>query len=346
MSENNIAAIIYTSGSTGMPKGVVVTHKIFRDSTEISAKILENNFEDRLISTTPFSFDGALSQLFTAFLVGGTIVQQPSSFPKDIVKTLIDEKITGFHAVPSLWNILLQKHSPLSRYEYPHLRYISIIGESFPHKYLDAIKSILKNTKIYLMYGTTEAFRSTYLPPNDLAKKPTSVGIPFPGVTISIINKQNSICRPNEVGEIVHSGVFISPGYWNKPDKSANVFKEGGVHTGDLGKLDDEGYLYFIGREDGMIKSQGFRVSPEEIENCLYQIEEVKEAAVIGIPMEDGGKRIKAVIACKGNKKITEKDIIRHCRHLLPHYMVPEIVEFRQSFPRTVNNKINKMELY
>jgi amino acid adenylation domain-containing protein len=346
ISDKDVAAIIYTSGSTGMPKGVIVTHRIFCDSTEISAGVLENNPEDRLICTAPYSFDGALSQLFTAFMSGGAVVQQPSSFPGDIVRTLIDEKITGFHAVPSLWNILLQKHSPLSRYEYPHLRYVSITGEPFHPKYLETLRSLLKKTNIYIMYGTTEAFRSTYLPPGDLDAKPGSVGIPFPGVTISIVNKQNIICRPHEVGEIVHNGVFVSPGYWNQPDKTAAVFREDGLHTGDLGKLDEDGYLYFIGREDGMVKSQGFRISPEEIEYCLYQVEEVKEAAVIGISKEDGSKWIKAVVSCKEEKKITEKDIIAHCRRLLPHYMVPVVVEFRESLPRTVNNKINRTALY
>ena len=218
--DNDPASIIYTSGSTGKSKGIIVTHKIFFDSSYSSIEVLKNDENDRLISVTPFSFDGALSQLFTMLMTGGTLVQQRSSFPKDIVETLLTEKITGFHAMPSLWNLLLQKHSPFTNYSYPDLRYISIIGESLPDKYLKIIQNTLKETKIYKMYGTTEAFRSTWLPPEDLNRKPGSVGIPFPGVEISIVDENNILCEPGEIGEIVHKGNFISPGYWNLPGQT------------------------------------------------------------------------------------------------------------------------------
>ncbi|UCE66024.1 MAG: AMP-binding protein [Candidatus Zixiibacteriota bacterium] len=260
--DNDAASIIYTSGSTGMPKGVIVTHKIFYDSTAASVAVLENNNEDRLISVTPFSFDGALSQLFTSFMVGGTLIQQKSNFPKDVVNTLIKEKITGFHAMPSFWRILLQKYSPFSKYDYPHLRYISVIGEVFPEKQLNNLRKILRKTKFYMMYGTTEAFRSTYLPPEDFERKKSSVGIPFPGVEISIVDEQGNLCQAGEIGEIVHRGSFVSPGYWKDDGNTNKTFKDGYIHTGDLGKLDEEGYLYYVGRKDSMIKVQGYRVSP------------------------------------------------------------------------------------
>jgi len=344
-SEDDIASIIYTSGSTGMPKGVIVTHKILHDSTVISASILENNHDDRLICVTPFSFDGALSQLFTSCYVGGTLVQQQSNFPKDIVNTMLNEKITGFHAMPSLWSILLQKHSPFAKYDYPDLRYISIIGEVFPQNHLDNLRMILNKTKFYMMYGTTEAFRSTYLPPEDFERKKSSAGIPFPGVDISIVDEQNNICQPGETGEIIHKGVFVSPGYWNDSDKTAETFKDGSLYTGDLGKLDQGGYLYFMGRKDSMIKTQGFRVSPEEIEECIFKVDGVKEVAVIGVSGNETGVRIKAIIVCKEGYILTDKDIISHCRNRLPNYMVPGIVEFRSDLPRTATNKINRSEL-
>jgi len=345
LSENDIASIIYTSGSTGMPKGVIVTHKIFHDSTVISASILENNHDDRLICVTPFSFDGALSQLFTSCLVGGTLVQQQSNFPKDIVNTLINEKITGFHAMPSLWSILLQKHSPFAKHDYPDLRYISIIGEVFPQNHLDSLRKILNKSKFYMMYGTTEAFRSTYLPPEDFGRNKSSAGIPFPGVEISIVDEQGNICPPGETGEIVHKGVFVSPGYWNDSDKTAETFKDGSLYTGDLGRLDKDGYLYFVGRKDSMIKAQGYRISPEEIEECIYKVDGVKEAAVVGVSGNEIGVRIKAIIVCKEGNILTDKDIISHCRNRLPNYMVPGIVEFRSDLPRTATNKINRSEL-
>lgn len=346
VKENDIASIIYTSGSTGMPKGVIVTHKIFYDSTLTSASVLENNSNDRLISVTPFSFDGALSQLFTSFMVGGTLVLQKSNFPKDIVKTLLDEKITGFHAVPTLWILLLQKCSPFPRYDYPHLRYISIIGEVFPQNYLIKLKNIVKKTKFYMMYGTTEAFRSTYLPPKDFERKPSSVGRPFPGVEILIIDKQNNICNPGEIGEIVHKGAFISPGYWNNSKKTITTFRGNYLYTGDLGKLDNDGYFYFIGRKDGMIKTSGYRVSPEEIEKCLYEIEDIKEVAAVGVPCEETGNSIKAIVVCKDDNFLTPKDVINYCKKRLPPYMIPRQVEFRDSLPKTSTNKINKSELF
>jgi amino acid adenylation domain-containing protein len=345
LDDNDVASIIYTSGSTGMPKGVIITHKIFYDSTAASARILENNSEDRLISVTPFSFDGALSQLFTSILVGGTLVQQKSSFPKDVVTTLIEEKITGFHAMPSFWRIMLQKYSPFPKYDYPDLRYVSIIGEVFPEKQLDKLREILKKTKFYMMYGTTEAFRSTYLPPEDFERKKGSVGIPFPGVEISIVDEQGKACRTGEIGEIIHKGSFISPGYRNEKSNNYNIFKKGYIHTGDLGKLDEDGYLYFIGRKDSMLKVQGYRVSPAEIESCLYQIEGIKEAAVIGIPGDETGTGILAVIAAKDGYELSREDIIFRCRGRLPNYMVPNEVQFLDDLPRTATFKINNSEL-
>ncbi|GMQ79951.1 MAG: AMP-binding protein [Thermodesulfobacteriota bacterium] len=342
---NDIASIIYTSGSTGMPKGIIVTNNILYTSTVASTEVLGNRHDDRLISTAPFAFDGALSQLLTMFFVGGTIVLQHSNFPKDIVNTLIQEKITGFHAVPSLWIMLLQNYSPFSKNEYPQLRYISFIGESFPERYLGKLKKILGNTRIYAMYGTTEAFRSTYLPPEDLEKKPQSIGKPFPGVNVTIVDKQNNICPTGEIGEIVHKGVFISPGYWNDEEHTKETFKNGSLYTGDLGKMDKEGYLYFVGRMDGMIKTSGYRVSPEEIERCIYQIEGIKETVVLGVPDDEVGNKVKVIAVCKDGVTLKPREIINHCRSRLPNYMVPGIVQFQEKLPKTATNKVNRSEL-
>jgi len=346
LKEDDAASIIYTSGSSGMPKGVIVTHRIFYDSTVISASILKNTANDRLISVTPFSFDGALSQLFTMIFVGGTLVLQKSNFPKDIVDTLITQNITGFHGVPSLWRMLLQKYSPFAKHSFPNLRYVSIIGEVFPEKYLFKLKDILKETKFYMMYGITEAFRSTFLSPDDFDEKPSSVGKPFPGVEISIIDEFGRICSPGEVGQIVHKGLFISPGYWNDISRSSEVFKENSLYTGDLGMLDDDGYLYFVGRKDGMIKAEGYRISPEEVEGCLYQMDEIEDAAVVGIFDEKlGGNIIKAIISIVNGSNLTPGDVIRHCKKLLPAYMIPRLFEFRNTLPKTATNKIDKSNL-
>jgi amino acid adenylation domain-containing protein len=342
---DDLASIIYTSGSTGMPKGIMVTHRILYDATGTSAEVLENTANDRIISVTPFSFDGALSQLLTAVYVGGTLVQQRSNFPKDIVDTLLGERITGFHAVPSLWGVLLQERSPFSQHSYPDLRYVSIIGEVLPAKHLARLREILATTRFYLMYGTTEAFRSTYLPPDDLNRKPGSAGIPFPGVTLMTVDDDGRPCAPGQIGMLLHKGAFVSPGYWNDPERTARTFVDGWLHTGDQASIDDEGYLYYAGRRDGLIKVQGFRVSPEEVERCLFELDTVVEAAVIGAPAKEIGTVIKALMVLKPAATTTEKDVISHCRQQLPHYMVPSIVEFREALPKTNGHKVNRAAL-
>ncbi|MCP1308863.1 class I adenylate-forming enzyme family protein [Paenibacillus tyrfis] len=339
------AAILYTSGSTGKPKGIVVTHRIFSEATVTSAQVLENRAADRLISVTPFSFDGALSQLFTMLYVGGTLVLQESLFPHDIVETMLREQITGFHGVPSLWRMLLQKHSPLAKHQYPHLRYISIIGEPFPHDELMKLKALLKQTKFYMMYGMTEAFRSTCLLPEEFERKIPSVGKPLPGVDITVEDEDGRLCGPGETGEIVHRGAFVSPGYWNNPVKTNEVFRGGALHTGDLGKLDEEGYLYFVGRKDKMLKSQGFRFSPEEVEERLCQMPGVTEAAVISRHDPGKGGSLKALVVTEEGVTLTEKEVIRYCKTVLPYYMIPDTVHFREPLPKTANLKINRSEL-
>ncbi|WP_025848116.1 class I adenylate-forming enzyme family protein [Paenibacillus ehimensis] len=345
VQDDDPAAILYTSGSTGKPKGIVVTHRIFSEATVTSAQVLENRAADRLISVTPFSFDGALSQLFTMLYAGGTLVLQESLFPHDIVETMLREQITGFHGVPSLWRMLLQKHSPLAKHQYPHLRYISVIGEPFPHDELMKLKALLKQTKFYMMYGMTEAFRSTCLLPEDFERKIPSVGKPLPGVDITVVDEDGRLCGPGETGEIVHRGAFVSPGYWNDPAKTSEMFRDGALYTGDLGKLDEEGYLYFVGRKDKMLKAQGFRFSPEEVEERLCQMPGVIEAAVIGRHDPDKVSSLKALVVMEEGLALTEKDVIRYCKSVLPYYMIPDTVEFRQPLPKTANLKINRSEL-
>lgn len=342
---DDLAAVIYTSGSTGMPKGIMVTQRIFHDATVASAEVLGNDRSDRLISVTPFSFDGALSQLFTAVLVGGTLVQQRSTFPKDIVKTLLDERITGFHAMPALWAMLLQERSPFSRHRYDDLRYVSIIGEVLPDKHLTRLRGLLPSARFYLMYGTTEAFRSTYLPPEDLDSKLGSAGIPFPGVSISIIDDEGRACPAGRQGTIVHDGAFVSPGYWNDPTRTAKTFVDGAVRTGDIGWVDEDGYLYFAGRGDGLIKVQGFRVSPEEVETCIHALDTVAEVAVIGVPLAEIGTVVTAYVVLHEGASTSTQDVTRHCRRRLPAYMVPGVVEFRTVLPKTSGGKIDRAAL-
>jgi len=342
-AEEDLAAIIYTSGTTASSKGIIVTHRIFSESTVISAQVLENVPEDRLISITPFSFDGALSQLFTATLVGGTLVLQDSNFPRDVVRTLISEQITGFHAMPSFWRMMLERYPSFAQHEFPHLRYLTIIGEVFPQGELARLKQILNHTKFFMMYGTTEAFRSTCLPPTDFSRKSSSVGKPLPGVEIRIVDDKGNDCRPGEVGEIVHSGAFVSPGYWKRGGGA--TFREDGVHTGDLGMFDDEGYLYFIGRKDTMIKRLGYQIYPEEIEACLDAIDGVAMAAVVCTPDNGTGRSIRAFLVPNPGSSLTSDLITRHCKHHLPAYMMPDAISFRSTLPLTSTCKVDRTQL-
>jgi long-chain acyl-CoA synthetase len=342
-AEEELAAIIYTSGTTASAKGIMVTHRILSESTLVSAQVLGNNAKDRLISLTPFSFDGALSQLFTATLVGGTLVLQDSTFPRDVVRKLISEKITGCHAVPSFWRMVLERYPAFADCEFPHLRYLSLIGEVFPEGELARLKRILKHTDFFMMYGTTEAFRSTCLPPADFARKSRSVGKPLPGVEILLVDEKNNRCPAGKIGEIVHRGAFVSPGYWKR--NGGATFREEGVHTGDLGWLDEDGYLYFVGRKDSMIKRLGYQVYPEEIEACLEAIAGVAMAAVVCTKDMGSGPRIRAILVRGSGSDLTQEAVTRHCKRHLPHYMMPDEIVFRSAMPTTGTCKIDRAQL-
>lgn len=345
VSEDEVAAIIYTSGSTGNPKGIMVTHRVLNDATRVSISVLRNTGKDRLISISPFSFDGSLSQLLTMVYLGGALILQKSLFPKDIIKTMIGKKITGFHAVPTFWRMLLQPHSPFFRYKYPFLRYISIIGESISGKDLAQLRSVLTKTEIFVMYGITEAFRSTFLPPHQIDIKKGSVGKAFPGVTIDVLDENGKRCEPGVVGEIVHAGHFVASGYWNNPLKTAQVFREGCVYTGDLGMLDEDGYLYFKGRKDQLMKIRGFRVNPDEIETCLLRLDGIKEVAAFSYSDDKGIDCIHVCVGIGENSSLNKADINKYCRTALPYYMVPDRISIRVTLPKTGNGKINRSEI-
>lgn len=341
--DDDMAAIIYTSGTTAKAKGIIVTHRIFSDSTVVSAAVLENVATDRLISLTPFSFDGALSQLFTAMLVGGALVLQESPFPVDVVRTLAAERITGCHAVPSFWRLMLARHPAFAEHEFPRLRYLSLIGEVFPAEELGRLKRILGTTDFFMMYGTTEAFRSTCLAPADYDRKPGSVGVPLPGVEIAIVDEGGAPCPAGAVGEIVHRGLFVSPGYWKRDGGAA--FRADGVHTGDLGVLDGDGYLYFVGRKDTMIKRLGYRAYPEEIESCLSALPGVAMAAVVCAPEERGDARLRAFIVARLGADLTAEAVAAHCKRRLPHYLQPDEIRLCSALPMTGTWKIDRAGL-
>jgi len=350
--DNDLASLIYTSGTTGNPKGVMLTHLNMVSAANSIIEYLENTKDDIIINCLPLSFDYGLYQVLMAFKFGGTVVLEKSFlYPYQVINLIIKEKVTGFPLVPTIAAILLQLKN-LDKLDFSNLRYITNTAQALVPKHITQLQKLFPHTKIYSMYGLTECKRVSYLPPEELSKRPTSVGIAMPNVEVYIVNeKGDKINKPEEIGELVVKGPNVMKGYWNLPEETANILKPGlfpgekVLYTGDLFKMDSEGYLYFIARKDDIIKTSGEKVSPKEIENVLYEIDDVVEAAVIGIPDEVLGQALKAVVALKKNSKLTDKDIILYCSEHLENFMVPKYIEIRQQLPKTSSGKIRRKDL-
>ena len=351
--EKDLAAILYTSGSTGKPKGVMLSHANVVAGASIVSDYLQITPSDRILAVLPFSFDAGLNQLTTAFQQGATLVLMTFLFTKEIVQMLVKERITGLAGVPTLWSLLAQPNSTLHKNRLPDLRYITNTGGAMPQAVLAKLREALPTTQVFLMYGLTEAFRSTYLPPEELDRRPTSMGKAVPNTEILVVNDQGKLCQPGEVGELVHRGPTVSMGYWGRRQESEKVLRphpfltpelgdaEKVVYSGDLVRMDEEGFLYFVGRRDTMIKSSGFRISPTEVEEVLFQSGYVREAAVIGIPDEVLGQSIKAFVVPRDGKGVDVDALLTFCGEKTPRHMIPQAVEVLDELPKTSSHKID-----
>jgi acyl-CoA ligase (AMP-forming) (exosortase A-associated) len=349
----DLAAILYTSGSTGKPKGVMLSHANVMAGSTIVSTYLGITSADRILAVLPFSFDAGLNQLMTAFQQGGTLVLINMIFAREIVQTLLKERVTGLAGVPTLWSLLSQPNSTLRNQPLPDLRYITNTGGAMPQTVLKVLREALPTTQIFLMYGLTEAFRSTYLPPSELDRRPTSMGKAIPDTEILVVNENNEVCKPGEIGELVHRGPTVSMGYWGRPEDTNRVLRpdpllppelgdcERVCYSGDLVKKDEDGYLYYVGRKDTMIKSSGFRISPTEVEEVLFQSGVVRQAAVIGIPDEVLGQSIKAFVVARDGNILDPDAILASCADRLPRYMVPKAVEVLDELPKTTSGKVD-----
>ena len=350
----DIAAILYTSGSTGNPKGVVLSHANLVAGAKSVSEYLENTHEDRLLAALPFSFDYGLSQLTTAFLCGGSVVLMEYLLPRDVINAVSKHKVTGLAAVPPLWVQLAELDWPEEAQNC--LRYITNSGGAMPQATLNSLRSKLPKTSPFLMYGLTEAFRSTYLHPEEVDKRPTSMGKAIPDAEILVINEHGQECEPGEEGELVHRGPHVALGYWNAPEKTAERFKplpsklsnglneELAVWSGDTVKKDEDGFLYFVGRKDDMIKSSGYRISPSEIEDVVYQFESVLEVSAIGVPHPSLGQAV--VLIVKVDPELyDEKSLLKFCQKNLPNFMQPKAIRVLDELPRNPNGKINRKAL-
>ena len=346
----DMAAIMYTSGSTGGPKGVVLSHRNLVAGAKSVAGYLKNDEEDRILSVLPLSFDAGLSQLTTGFGVGAEVVMMNYLLPREVVRLCTEARITGLTCVPPLWIQLAQQDWPPDT----PLRYFANTGGHMPRPVLKRLREIFPGAKPYLMYGLTEAFRSTYLDPEEVDRRPDSIGKAIPNAEILVVGPDGSPCPPGEHGELVHRGPLVAMGYWNDPERTAERFRpvpmrdeglplpEIAVWSGDIVYTDEEGFIYFVGRRDEMIKSSGYRISPAEIEDVAYETGLVTEAAAIGVPHPMLGQGIVLVCAPANGEAFSPEDLLAACRQLLPRYMVPEAVAVRAALPRGPNGKIDR----
>ena len=350
----DVAAILYTSGSTGKPKGVVLSHRNLTAGAQSVGEYLHNTAEDRLLAVLPFSFDYGLSQLTTAFLVGASVVLMDYLLPRDVLRAIVKHRVTGLAAVPPLWNQLAAL--PWPDEAKACLRYVTNSGGALPRISLDRLRATLPDTLFYLMYGLTEAFRSTYLDPGEIDRRPDSIGKAIPNAEIRVVREDGSECAAGEPGELVHRGVHVALGYWNNPQKTGERFKpfpgqlkalvspELTVWSGDQVRRDADGFLYFINRKDEMIKTSGYRVSPTEVEEVVYRHGDIAQAVAVGVPHPMLGQAIVLVVQGATGAP-AEDELLEHCRQLLPQYMVPAEIHVRDALPRNPNGKIDRQAL-
>ncbi|MGV7206258.1 acyl-CoA ligase (AMP-forming), exosortase A system-associated [Oxalobacteraceae bacterium A2-2] len=348
--DTDMAAILYTSGSTGQPKGVVLSHRNLVAGALSVADYLGNCPDDRILCVLPLSFDYGLSQLTTAFLSGACAVLINHLLLRDIIDAVERERITGLAAVPPLWTQL----APLTWSPHCTLRYITNSGGAMPRHVLAALRKALPRTQVYLMYGLTEAFRSTYLPPDEVDRRPDSIGKAIPNAEVLVLHADGRPCAPNEPGELVHRGAQVALGYWNDARRTAERFRplpsrpglplpEIAVWSGDTVRCDEQGYLYFIGRSDDMIKTSGYRVSPAEVEDVVAATGLVEEVAAIGVPHPRLGQSIVLVATAAPGLMLEAAMLVDACKSALPAYMVPTSVDLRrQPLPRNPNGKIDR----
>jgi acyl-CoA synthetase (AMP-forming)/AMP-acid ligase II len=312
---------------------------------------LENRSDDITLTVLPLSFDYGLYQVIMAFMFGGTVVLERSFlYPVKFLECIQREKVTGLPLVPTIAAMLLKMQS-IDRYDLSSLRYVTNTAAALPVDHIRRLRALLPHARLYSMYGLTECKRVSYLPPEELDRRPSSVGKAMPNTEVLIVNEAGEEVLPGVVGELVIRGAHVMRGYWNAPELTAATFRPGRfpgeihLHSGDLFRKDEEGFLYFVGRKDDMIKCKGERVSPREVENILCQLDGVAEAAVIGIPDEIFGHVIKAFVVRRKVSSLSERDVLRHCAANLEALMVPKRIEFLDDLPKTPNGKVDRKML-
>jgi acyl-CoA synthetase (AMP-forming)/AMP-acid ligase II len=347
----DLASLIYTSGSTGSPKGVMMSHQSMVFAAEAISRYLRLGPEERILNALPLAFDYGLYQLLMTVRLGATLVLERSfTYPAQVLKILEEEEATVFPGVPTVYAMLLSLHAR-KRLCFPSIRRITNTAAALPKDFLRDLAEIFPNALIFKMYGLTECKRVAYLEPEDLERKPDSVGKAIPGTQAFVLNEEGKPVAPGEVGVLHVRGPHVMLGYWGREDLSREMLREGPLPgermlcAKDLFRVDEECFLYFVGRDDDIIKTRGEKVSPIEVENCLHGMPGIREAAVLGVPDAILGQAILAFVVCEPGAELSDKDIKKHCLARLENFMVPKEVVFRDSLPKTTTGKIRKKGL-
>lgn len=347
----DLATIIYTSGSTGNPKGVMMTHHNMVSASTSITQYLEKRPDDIILNTLPLSFDYGLYQIIMAFQVGATVILEKTFlYPYKVIDIIVKECVTVFPIVPTISAILIRLKG-IKDMDFPCLRIITNTAAALPVAHIAQLSELFSDVRIFSMYGLTECKRVSYLHPSKLKERPDSVGKAMPNTEVFIVDENGNKVGPNVEGELVVRGSSVMRGYWEMPEETARTLKRGSVlgerllYTGDIFRMDEEGYLYFISRKDDIIKSRGEKVSPKDIENVIYELKDVIEVAVLGVPDEVIGQALKAFVVKADDSELAEKEVQKFCSQRLEDFMVPKYVEFIDELPKTTTGKIKKIGL-
>ncbi len=350
----DLAAILYTSGSTGSPKGVVLSHRNLIVGAESVSSYLGNTADDVILAALPLSFDAGLSQVTTALSVGAHVVLVNYLAAADVVRLCARHGVTGLTAVPPLWLQLVAATWPE---EARRLRYFANTGGRMPETTLRRLRELFPQARPFLMYGLTEAFRSTYLDPDEVDRRPDSIGRAIPNAEILVVRADGTLAGPGEEGELVHRGPLVAQGYWNDPERTAHRFRplpgdqpawrapELAVWSGDTVVADSDGFLYFVGRSDDMIKTSGYRVSPTEVEEVAYASGLIRDAVALGVEDDRLGQRVVLVVTAPPDRPVDPAAVRAELARRLPRFMVPAEVRVLDELPRSANGKFDRVLL-
>ncbi len=348
----DLAALIYTSGTTGRSKGIMCTHKSMVSAARSIIQYLENKPDDIILSVLPLSFDYGLYQVIMSVIFGGTVViQNGFLFINDILKAIDKYRATGFPIVPTILAMILNLKTH-TNYNLSSLRYMTNTGAALPVEHIKRMRTLFPDIRFYSMYGLSECKRVSYLSPDEIDKRPGSVGKAIPNCEVFVVDENNNRVKSGDIGELVVRGSNLMSGYWNDPELTARKYRRGNngeekwLYTGDYFKQDEDGYLYFIGRKDEMIKCKGERVSPKEIEETICELHSVSEAAVIGVEDIVLGQAIKAFVVPAGGATVSANDVLKHCSSCLEDFKIPKYIEIIESLPKNSNGKIDKKSLF